>query len=161
MTLLSRFAAIALVCATLAPNIVCADDQDVIDYRQHIMKTLDSQTAALGMILSNSIPDDNAATHLEIIALTASTALKAFEPKVLGGESKSDVWTKWPDFSKRMNSFAAKTAEAAKLAKQKGAQSGLSDILEVLNCKGCHDLYREEKKRKEFNSDMIDAEALA
>ena len=88
---------------------------DVIDYREHIMRTLNEQSEALGMILSTAIPDDNASAHLEIIALTASTALKAFEPKILGGESKSAVWTNWPDFSKRMQEFSTKTADAAKL----------------------------------------------
>lgn len=28
------------------------DDKDVIDYRQHIMKSLDEQVAAVGMIVS-------------------------------------------------------------------------------------------------------------
>src|SRR5258706_9284836 len=93
------------------PALAYGDDKDVIDYREHIMKTLNEQAEALGMILSTAIADNNATAHLEIIALTASTALKAFEPKVPGGESKPDVWAKWPDFSKRMNEFAAKTAE--------------------------------------------------
>ena len=129
------------------PALAYGDDKDVIDYREHIMKTLNEQAEALGMILSTAIADNNATAHLEIIALTASTALKAFEPKVPGGESKPDVWAKWPDFSKRMNEFAAKTAEAARLAKEKGPKAGLSDIDNTLTCKSCHEVYREEKKK--------------
>jgi cytochrome c556 len=136
-----------LLTGLIGSSAVSADDYDTIDYRQHIMKTLNEQAEALGMIVSTVVPDDNTAAHLEIIALTASTALKAFEPKVPGGESKTEVWSNWPDFSKRMKEFAAKTAAAAKLVKEKGAKAGLSDIDSTLTCKSCHEVYREEKKK--------------
>jgi cytochrome c556 len=123
-----------------------ADDKDVIDYRQHIMNTLGEQAAALGEILSTVVPDDNAVAHINAIALTASTALKAFEPKVPGGQAKPTVWSNWPDFSKRMNELAQRTAEAAKVAKEKGKDAALSNILDQLTCKSCHDVYRQEKK---------------
>jgi cytochrome c556 len=123
-----------------------ADDKDVIDYRQHIMNTLGEQAAALGEILSTVVPDDNAVAHINAIALTASTALKAFEPKVPGGQAKPTVWSNWPDFSKRMNELAQRTADAAKVAKEKGKDAALSNILDQLTCKSCHDVYRQEKK---------------
>jgi cytochrome c556 len=125
-----------------------ADDKDVIEYRKHIMNTLNEQSAALGQILSTVVPDDNAAAHINAIALTASTALKAFEPKVPGGQAKPDVWANWTDFSKRMNEFAQKTAQAAKVAKEQGKEAALSNILDQLTCKSCHEVYREDKKDK-------------
>ena len=125
-----------------------ADDKDVIDYRQHVMNSLNEQTAALGQILSTAIPDDQVVAHLEDIALIASTALKAFEPKVQGGEAKPEVWAHWDDFSKRMNDFAQKTAAAAKTAKAGGKDEVLTNILDALSCKSCHDVYRDEKKKQ-------------
>jgi len=133
--------------ATLLPAVVRADDKEVIDYREHIMNTLNEQAAALGQILSGTIPDDNLVAHLETIALTASTALKSFEPKVQGGEAKPEVWSKWPDFSKRMNEFAQKTAEMAKIAKEKSKDEAVASALDALTCKSCHDEYRQEKKK--------------
>lgn len=123
-----------------------ADDKDVIEYRQHVMNTLNEQSAALGQILSTAVPDDNAVLHLDALALAAATALKAFEPKVPGGEAKPEVWSKWPDFSQRMNEFAKKTADAAKTAHTQGKEAALTNILDALTCKGCHDVYRQEKK---------------
>jgi cytochrome c556 len=133
--------------AIFLPAIVSADDQDVIDYREHIMRTLDEQSAALGMILSTVIPGDNTAAHLRVIALTAQIALKAFEPKVLGGEAKPDVWSNWADFSKRMNEFAKNTALVAAQAKEKGSEDpALAEkVVDALSCKSCHDAYRKEK----------------
>jgi cytochrome c556 len=134
--------------AIFLPAVVRADDQDVIDYREHIMKTLDEQAAAVGMILSTAVPGDNTAAHLRAIALTAQIALKSFEPKVLGGEAKPEVWSNWADFSKRMNEFAKKTAEMAALGKEKGSDDPAlgEKVVDALSCKSCHDVYRKEKK---------------
>jgi cytochrome c556 len=123
------------------------DDKDVIDYREHIMNTLQEQVAAIGQIISGVIPGDNTAAHFEAVALTAKTALKAFEPKVAGGEAKPAVWTDWADFSKRMNEFVQKTADAAKIAKQQGNDAALVTVVDAFTCKGCHETYRDEKKK--------------
>ena len=125
-----------------------ADDKDVVDYRQHIMNTLNEQSGAVGQILSMAAPDDNLAAHLDAIALTASIALKAFQPKVPGGEAKPDVWANWPDFAKRMNEFAQKTAQAAKAAKEPGANGVNEMVIDALTCKACHDTYRHEKQER-------------
>jgi cytochrome c556 len=131
----------------LLPPVGSAEDKDVIDYRQHIMNTLNEQAGALGEILSGAIPNDHAVDHIRAIALTAATALKAFEPKVAGGQSRPVVWTDWTDFSKRMNEFAQKTAEVTKMADEKGKDAALANIAGALTCKSCHDVYREDKKK--------------
>lgn len=120
------------------------DDRDVLGYRRALMITLNEQSAALGMILSGAVTGD-AAAHLEAIALTASYATKAFTPHVEGGEARPEIWTRWADFSKRMDDFARKTAVAAKTAREKGPAS--VNVLDALACKACHDLYRDETKR--------------
>jgi cytochrome c556 len=134
--------------AFFLPAVASPNDQDVIDYREHLMRTLDEQSAAIGMILSNAVPGDNMAAHLQTIALTAQLTLNAFEPKVLGGEAKPEVWSNWTDFSKRMNEFAKLSVTAATLAKEKSADDPelAVKIVDALSCKGCHDLYRKEKK---------------
>jgi len=136
-----------LILPSLWPAAGYAEDKDVLDYRMHIMHTLNEQSAALGLILSGAIPETNGAAHMEAIALTASTALKAFEPKVRGGEAKAEVWTNWPDFSKRMNEFARLTREAAKVAKEQGFGAAGPIIVDALTCKSCHEVYRQEKKK--------------
>jgi len=146
---MKRFLAAPLLALSLLPTASTADDQDVIDYRRHIMETLKAQTAALGMIMSGAIPDDNAIAHMDIIAATAATALKAFEPRVEGGDAKAEVWSKWDDFSARMNEFAAKTAAMAKTAHEKGKDEALAQSVDALTCKQCHDVYREKEKHGE------------
>ena len=123
-----------------------ADDQDVIDYRQLIMKQLDAESQALGMMVSGQIPPDSLALEAKSIANAAKAALKAFEPKVPGGESKPDVWSHWEDFSKRMQAFARDSEEMAKVAESGNVAKVTELMITALPCKECHDTYRNKKK---------------
>ena len=102
--------------------------------------------ASIGMILQQKAPADNFATHVKIIAVTAATAKKAFEPKVLGGDAKPDVWNNWADFSKKMDNFVAATDDLAKAAASGGLAAAQPKVQGALQCKGCHDTYRVPKK---------------
>jgi cytochrome c556 len=131
---------------------VRADNQDTIDYREHVMKTLGAQVGAIELIVQNKVPPEdnsNLATHLKILALTASTAKAAFKDNVPGGEAKPNIWSASglsADFAKRMDELAANTADL-----EKSASGNASDVAgklqSVLTCKGCHDQYREQKKK--------------
>jgi cytochrome c556 len=145
--LLKMVGGVVLV-AALLPSAIAADDKEIIEYRQHIMNALNAQAAALGEIMSYAIPDDNAVAHFQAIALTAKAALKAFEPKVQGGEAKPDVWNNWADFSKRMNDFVQNSEEVAKLGASQGKEAAMQRVLDALPCKSCHDVYRDESKAK-------------
>jgi cytochrome c556 len=142
--------AVALGVVMLLPMVGHTDDKDkdkdVVEYRQHIMKSLEQQTAALGQILSGTGPAENTVAHMQALALTASIALKSFEPKVPGGAAKPEVWKDWADFSQRMKEFADKSAEMAKIGREQGADQAALHVIEALPCKGCHDVYRDEKK---------------
>jgi cytochrome c556 len=138
------WAGIALV-GTLLPISGFADDQDVRDYRSHVMKTMGEQFAALNQISKGKAPAGDVAVQAEVLSITASTAKLAFTPKVLGGEAKPEVWDKWDDFSKRLDEMAAAAADLAKAAKQ-GGVAAVTPKLSSLSCKGCHDDYRVAKK---------------
>ncbi len=149
MTGLVKFAGGFAIAAMIAAMPLVAgaaeDPKDVIDYREHIMKTLDAQTAALGMIVSTQVTDENLVAHTEAIAITAKQALASFKLNVPGGESKPEVWKNWPDFEKRMNEFVEKTDKLAKSAKTGGVPVVMEQMVDALTCKGCHDVYREKK----------------
>ena len=128
-----------LLSATLPSR---ADDQDVIDYRTHVMKTLDEQMGAIGMILENKVPADNFATHLKVLAVTATQAKKAFEPKVPGGNAKPEVWSNWADFSKRLDELVTTTADLAAAAQHDSVAVVGAKLRSTLKCKSCHETYR-------------------
>src|SRR4051812_11894527 len=61
---LVQFAAgVALIAAVTLPGIARADNQDVIDYREHIMKTLGETAQSLTMIMQGKAPAENFAVH--------------------------------------------------------------------------------------------------
>jgi cytochrome c556 len=138
------WAGIALV-GTLLPISGFADDQDVRDYRSRVMKTMGEQFGALNLISKGKAPAGDVATQAEVLRITASLAKSAFEPKVPGGNAKPEVWDKWDDFSKRLDEMVAAADDVAKSAKQ-GGVAAVTPKLSSLSCKGCHDVYRVEKK---------------
>jgi cytochrome c556 len=123
-----------------------AGDQETIKYRQMIMKQLEAEATVLGMIVSGQIPPDALGAEARSIANAAKVALKAFEPNVPGGEAKPAVWTKWDDFSQRMQAFAQKSEELAKVADTGNVAQVTEMMVDALSCKDCHDLYRDKKK---------------
>jgi cytochrome c556 len=122
-----------------------AEDQDDIDYRQHIMKTMDEQMSAILQIVEHKAPADNIATHVQIVAVTAATAKSAFKPATVGGSAKPVVWENWADFSKRLDELVASTAALAKSANDGGVQATAAK-LSTIKCKDCHDVYQEAQK---------------
>lgn len=137
---------IAFLVLSLAALPGRADDQDVIDYRQHIMKTMGEQMGAISMILQNKAPPDNFAVHMKILALAATQAKSAFQPKVPGGDAKPGVWTDWQDFSKRLDELVSATADLATAAQHESVSQVGAKMQSALKCKGCHDTYRVPKK---------------
>jgi cytochrome c556 len=129
----------------LSPAVRTTGEPSAVEYREHVMTSLDAQSAALGQILSTEIPPANLTSHLQAIALIGASSKKAFEPKVPGGQAKPEVWSRWPDFSRRMDEFAQKTAQAAALASAQGADAALPGIMDALTCKVCHEIYRTKK----------------
>ncbi len=145
-----RFSVVLSSCTLLAIALpVVAADQDVIQFREAVM-TFDEQTAALGQIVSGAAPDENFVSHMQSLAFAASAALKAFTPKVPGGEAKPVVWSNWADFSKRMSDFAQLTADGAKIAKEQGKDAAMDKLTNYADsCNGCHDMYRQDQKDKQ------------
>jgi len=136
----------ALGCFVFASLPARADDQDVIDYRTHVMKTLGEQLGAASMILENKAPPDNFAAHMKVLAVTATQAKKAFEPKVPGGNAKPEIWSDWADFSKRLDELVAGTAELAAAAQKDPVATVGGKLRSTLKCKSCHETYRKPLK---------------
>lgn len=146
---MSRFnrpvrAALVLLGVVL-PLSTFADDQDVKDYRSHVMKSMGEEVAALNQIVAGKAPAADVAAHAEVLRITAGLAKVAFTEKVPGGQSKPEVWSKWDDFAKRLDEMVASTADLAKTAKA-GGVAAVTPKLNALNCKGCHDQYMVPKK---------------
>jgi cytochrome c556 len=137
-----------LVACLALPSAVRADDQDVITFRELIMKEMDAEAAAIGMILAGQTPPDTLTFQCKAVAASAKSALKAFEPKVPGGEAKPEVWAKWDDFAKRMKAFEAAADDMAKASEGNNVNAVADRVIAALPCKDCHDSYRNTKDKE-------------
>jgi cytochrome c556 len=138
---------VGVACALLSLSFVAAaDEQDSIDYRQHIMKTMQEQTASIAMILQHKGPAENLSAHAKLLALSAGTAKKSFETKAPGGNAKPDVWANAADFGKRMDALVLATDDLVKTANSGPQASAAKNQVVVATCKGCHDAYMIPKK---------------
>jgi cytochrome c556 len=131
--------ALALVAAPLPAAAQAA--ADAVTYRKHIMKTMGEQVAALGLVLQNKGPAENAALHARTISLNAQAAMKAFEAKVPGGEARPEIWRNWADFTKRLKALSDGANELAVIAERDGLPAMQARAMNVLSCKACHDTY--------------------
>jgi len=134
--------ALAVLCGPVAAQ---ADDQDTMNYRKQVMRTMSEQAAMMNMSLQGKAPAEAFATHVKTLHLAATQALKSFEPNVPGaegGEAKPDVWAQWDDFSKRMNELVTNLAALDKAAAEGGAAQAGPMIQSAMTCRGCHDTYR-------------------
>jgi len=136
-----------LASTVVLPGSASADDQDTIDYRQHIMKTMGELQAALGQILQQKVVVSPEAfvSHTETLAIAAKMAKSAFQPKVTGGESKPELWANWADFSKRLDELTAYTDAVASAARSGGMAAAGPKLADAHVCKDCHDQYRQKK----------------
>ena len=143
MRLLRGVCGVVLAASIAAPAMAQQRDEDVIAYRQEIMKTMGAQSSMIGMVLAGMVPDKLLSTHFEVLLQSVRQAKSAFEPKVVGGNALPVVWEKHTDFVAKLNEAEANIIKAIEITKKDGAggQSGEAAVA-ALSCKGCHDIYK-------------------
>jgi cytochrome c556 len=129
-----------------AQKVSPAEAEGIIFERQQIMLQLDKDAEKLGNVVAGLLPADQLAATTAAIAKGAKESIAAFEPNAPGGRAKDTVWSNWADYSQRMQSFAEKSAEMAKVAETGDVAAVTSLMGDAVPCKQCHDVYREKKK---------------
>ncbi|MFM6933659.1 MAG: cytochrome c [Novosphingobium sp.] len=123
------------------------DEIETLIYeRQQIMIQLDKDAELLGEIAAGVAPAAKLRETTADLAKAAKESHAAFLMKVPGGRTKPEAWSNWADFSQKLEYFVTSTDKLAKLA-ETGTVASVTDTLgDALQCKACHDLYREPKK---------------
>ncbi len=134
---LGAVAVFAMLCA--APT---SANPDAVAYRQHLMKTLEAQFQAIMLVVTAGAPPENLYSHLSAALLTAQAMPDAFQPRVLGGSSAPQIWTKWDDFTFYMDEFEAAIAIATEAARGGTAPHDVLYHIDAISCRKCHDRYR-------------------
>lgn len=145
----SRYILLASVCL-MAGTAFAAESEDIIKYRQNVMKSQGAHLAASAAIIQGKVDYKNQlGDHVK--ALQASTKdIPGLFPKGSDfGETKAldAVWKKNADFQKLAKDTQQKTdalakAVAANDSKNYGAR--FKDVAD--SCKACHKDFRKEEK---------------
>jgi cytochrome c556 len=120
--------------------------EGIIFERHNIMLQIGKDAELLGEIAAGIKPPDKLAEVTKAIADSAEAAKGAFVPNVPGGRAKPEIWTNWPDYSRRMNEFSVNAKQLAELGGKEDLTSVTNALGSALPCKECHDIYRGPKR---------------
>ncbi len=126
------------------------DPEDIIKYRQNVMKANGAHMSATGAILQGKVGyKKDLADHAKALA-AINRDVAALFPKGsdFGDTSALDaVWSKRADFEKRSKDTQAKADAFAKIASGGDMKAALAKFKELSDsCKACHKDYRKEEK---------------
>lgn len=123
------------------------ETESLIYERQQVMSQLDKDGELIGSIVAGEVPPDKLVEVTRSLAKGARESVDMWKRQIPGGDAKPEVWTQHDDFMKRMELFAVKSDQMAKVA-ETGNMNGVIELLvDAMPCKECHDLYRVPKKK--------------
>lgn len=114
--------------------------------RQQVMLKLEADADTMGSIVAGEVPPTKLAETARAIAQGARDSYEAFRPNAPGGRAKPEIWSNWPDYSARMESFIRNADAVAKMAETGNVTAVTSMLGDAMPCKQCHDVYRTPKK---------------
>jgi cytochrome c556 len=148
--LLSCFVATLFVFAPTLP--ASADEEGEIKYRKSVMTAIRGHMGAIaGIIKGKTVNKGDLKTHATAMAVLSKMAGNVFPEGSDFGEtgSKAEVWEKPAEFKKAMVAFQSAADGLAKVAAS-GDMKAVGGAFGKLgkSCKGCHDTFREKRKRR-------------
>ncbi len=130
---------------------VAAEAEDIIKYRQGVMKSVGGHTVAAAQIVRGKVDyGDHLAYHVESITQSMKTVLSLFPDGSDFGETRAlpEIWSQ-PDQFKQVAEQAGAAAEAFLTVVQagdKGAWGGKFKAM-VDSCKACHKDFRQKDEQ--------------
>ena len=129
----------------LASSLYAQSDQDIVAYKQNLMKSNGLHMGMIGQILQKKVPfTDQITSQAKVIELNMALFKEASEKKILGSgtESKAEIWDNWAAFSTAADKAIA-AAEALADAKEGDVMSKTRDLGGT--CGACHQMFRVPK----------------
>lgn len=127
-----------------------SDPEDVIKYRQNVMKSNGANLTAAGAIIQKKVEfNARLADHAKAVAAGSKNIAALFPPgSDFGTDTKAldAVWKKRAEFEKLAKDSETKAAAFAKAVSAKDAQTGARFKELADSCKACHKDYRKEEK---------------
>lgn len=138
------------VSLTAIGSLRAAEPEDIIKYRQNVMKSNGANLTAAGAIIQKKV-DFNArlADHAKAVAAGTKNIAALFPPgSDFGADTQAldAVWKNRAQFEKLAKDTETKAAAFAKAVAAKDAQTGARFKELADSCKACHKDFRKEEK---------------
>jgi cytochrome c556 len=134
----------------LAGTSVAAEPEDIIKYRQNVMKSNGAHMAAAAAIINGKVNFKNQLSdHAKALQAINKDINSLFPKDSDFGDTKAldAVWQKNADFQKSAKIAAQKADALAKTVAAGDSKSYAARFKELSDsCKGCHKDYRKEEK---------------
>ena len=127
-----------------------AEPEDIIKYRQNVMKAVGGHTSAAGAIVEGKVNyKSDLAEHARALQALTKDIPALFPKDSDFGETKAkdEVWSKRADFEKAAKNVKAKVetfAKAVQSGKQDAIVASFKDMGE--GCKACHKDFRKKEE---------------
>jgi cytochrome c556 len=139
------------VLAMLSPLLLhAAEPEDIIKYRQNMMKAIGAHTAAAGAIIQGKVEyRSQLAEHARALQALTNDIPGLFPKDSDFGDTraKDGVWTDRAEFEKRANNLKTKVtafAKAVEAGKQPAIVASYKEMGE--DCKACHKDFRKKEE---------------
>ena len=127
-----------------------AEPEDIIKYRQNVMKSQGAHLAAVGAIIQGKVDyKSQLADHLKALQASTKDVPGLFPKDSDFGETKAQdsVWKNSADFQKRSKDTHDKVNALAKSVAANDSKNYAARFKDVADsCKACHKDYRKEEK---------------
>lgn len=138
-----------LILSLLMANIVYADAEAEIKYRQAVMKSVGGHMASMAAILKGKTHLSDLKAHASSLATMATIVPNVFPEGSAEGKTEAlkTIWKDSKKFKSSMDKFvkaANQMNEAASSEKMDAIGSAIKALGQ--SCKGCHDDFREEQE---------------
>ncbi len=134
----------------VAGTAFAADPEDIIKYRQNVMKSQAAHLAAAGAIIQGKVDyKGQLGDHVKALQATTKDIPSLFPKGSDFGETKAldAVWQKNADFQKLARDTQQKTAALAKAVAANDSKNYGARFKDVADsCKACHEDFRKEEK---------------
>lgn len=134
----------------VAMTALAAEPEDIIKYRQNVMKSQGAHLAAAGAIIQGKVDFKNQlGDHVKALQASAKDVPALFPKDSDFGETKAQdsIWKNNADFQKRAKDTQDKVNALAKAVAAKDSANYGARFKDVADsCKACHKDYRKEDK---------------
>ena len=141
-------AAVAAVAAGIGGASAADESENVIKYRQNVMRSIGGHTGAIAAVVKGEVTfGSHVSTHAEAIAATSQLIVDMFPEGTLTGaetRAKPEIWQDWDDFRARANDLQTAAGNLVQVVNGGGDAAAVGAAFGEVGkaCGGCHRPFR-------------------